>query len=96
MQFDFEWEPSKALANELKHRVSFGLASTVFLDPRALSVYDEEHSRLEDRWLTIGMAESGALLVLHHTFDMADKNRARIRVISARKATVREQRQYTE
>jgi len=96
MQFDFEWDPSKALANELKHRVSFGLASTEFRDPHALSVYDAEHSRQEDRWLTIGLAESRALLVLHHTFDMPDKNRARIRVISARKATARKKRQYAE
>jgi uncharacterized DUF497 family protein len=38
--FDFEWDPVKALANLSKHGVAFEQAAAVFLDPMALTVYD--------------------------------------------------------
>lgn len=40
----FEWDPAKAAANQRKHGVRFGQATTVFLDPRALSLFDDEHT----------------------------------------------------
>ncbi len=41
--------------NPKKHGVSFEQASTIFLDPRMISVFDTEHSEDEDRWATIEM-----------------------------------------
>lgn len=42
--FDFEWDSKKASSNFRKHKVSFELAATVFLDHMALSIFDEAHS----------------------------------------------------
>jgi len=90
----FEWDPAKAQANRLKHRVSFEEAATVLLDPRALSVYDTKHGKVEDRWITLGLSSAGRLLVVCHTFQELDRQRCRVRMISSRKATRRERRQY--
>ncbi|MEM1170500.1 MAG: BrnT family toxin [Cyanobacteria bacterium P01_H01_bin.35] len=43
------------------------MASTVFNDPYQLTIYDEEHSQDEDRWITIGLDETGILRVVVHT-----------------------------
>jgi len=59
-------------------------------------VYDEEHSAFEDRWITIGVDQSGILRVVVHTFEQVDPNTYEIRMISARKATRKEENQYTE
>lgn len=96
MEFYFDWDPRKAAENARKHRVSFEQASTVFKDSRAVSVYDTEHSEKEERWLTLGVSSTGVLLVVHHTFEELDADTAIIRLISSRKATQREQRQYAE
>jgi uncharacterized DUF497 family protein len=87
VRIDFEWDPGKARLNAGKHGVSFELAATVFRDPGAVSVFDGPHSRREDRWLTLGIASNGGLLVVHHTFEETDENRARVRIISSRRAT---------
>ena len=94
MQYNFEWDPAKAKENLRKHKVSFERASQIFLDPYMLSVEDEEHSEEEDRWLTTGMDKNGMLLVVHHTFREMDPDNVNIRIISARKATRREGKQY--
>lgn len=95
MQYNFEWDPSKARLNVRNHHVTFERAATVFLDAKALTVFDEGHSDEEERWITLGSDSSGALLVVCHTFaEDAHEDYARIRLISARKATRREQRQY--
>ncbi len=96
MLYNFEWDPAKARANKRKHGVSFELAATVFMDPRALSVFDAEHSAREERWFTLGVSATGALLVVHHTFSPVDGRTANIRIISSRKATSRETQQYAE
>ncbi len=96
MQYIFEWDPRKANLNLRKHGVSFDSASRVFLDPSALSLYDRKHSRGEDRWITLGKNGTGKLLVVVHTFLDIDKNTSRIRTISARRATWREARQYSQ
>jgi uncharacterized protein len=94
MQYDFEWDPAKAKQNYRKHGVRFECAAEVFLDPFMLSVFDEEHSAEEDRWITIGKGRDGALLVLIHTFHEIDARNCAIRMISARSATKRELKQY--
>lgn len=96
MQYNFEWDPKKAKINKIKHKVSFELTGTVFKDPRAISIYDDEHSRDEDRWITLGLASNGFLLAVHHTFKQIDRDNVTIRIISSRKATKNEKKQYTE
>jgi uncharacterized protein len=66
----------------------------VFRDPLALSLYDNEHSEAEERWLTLGLDENGALLVVSHTFEELGDDEALVRVISAREATAHERAQY--
>ena len=96
MRYKFEWDPAKERANDRKHKVSFRRAATVFRDPNQLSIYDEEHSEQEDRWVTMGIDSGGVLRVVVHTFERVDEDLCEIRIISARKATRRESRQYQE
>jgi len=86
----------KAKTNLAKHRVSFEEATSVFRDKNMLSIFDEEYSHDEDRWITIGVDQKTRTLVVVHTFISVDKNATTIRVISARKATKQEQQRYWE
>ena len=74
--------------------MSFERAAEVFLDPLAISIDDEEHSINEDRWITIGKDRSNNVLVFIHTFYEEDTDNCKIRVVSARKATKKEIKQY--
>lgn len=96
MQYDFEWDPRKAKQNIEKHGVSFEHAATVFADPHALSVFDVDHSGSEERWVTLGISSTGALIVVHHTYVEESRDTVLIRVISSRKATRHEYEQYGE
>jgi uncharacterized protein len=93
-QFHFEWDPAKARQNARRHRVTFEQGATVFLDPNALSLFDEQHSDEEERWLILGLDQTGVLLVISHTYHEEAENSARVRLISARKATKSETKQY--
>ncbi len=94
MNYNFEWDPDKAAANLKKHGIAFERAAQVFLDPVMVSIYDDDHSQEEERWITLGMDRNNVLLVVIHTFRDLDDANARIRIISARKATKRESRDY--
>jgi len=94
MQYNFEWDPNKAKSNFAKHGVRFEQAATVFRDPSALTIFDDKHSGEETRWITMGLSTNGVLLVVIHTFEEETKKSAVIRIISSRKATKKEQRQY--
>jgi uncharacterized protein len=96
MRYNFEWDPHKAAGNRLKRGITFKLAASVFKDPNAISIFDEDHSGTENRWITIGMAATGAILVVNHTFAAAGKDIFVIRLISSRKAIKAEQKQYAE
>jgi len=96
MDYNFEWDPGKAQQNKEKHGISFEQAATVFNDPQAISLYDTEHSKGEDRWVTLGVSEKHGLIVVCHTFQWISKSEAHVRVFSSRKATKREIRQYSE
>lgn len=96
MQYSFEWDPAKAKTNWRKHGVSFEDAAALFLDPLAISVPDGEHSEAEERWVTIGRDSRGRLLVIVHTLPESSVKERKVRIISARKATKREMRQYEE
>lgn len=96
MNYDFEWDPHKAKTNHRKHGIGFEHAATVFRDLRAVSVFDEAHSAIEERWITLGVSAGGGLLVVHHTFKEITENTIRIRIFSSRKATKKEIGQYGE
>lgn len=87
---EFEWDEEKAAINARKHGVDFETAARVFLDPNRLEDYDSEHGGNEDRWITIGLVETAVLMVVY------TERRACLRIISARKATKREQKAYQE
>lgn len=90
----FSWDPTKASANIKKHGISFELAQTVFDDPLHASVLEKRH-RGEERWITMGLAAGGHLLVVVHAYGVVDGTEM-VRIISARKATRREKKQYEE
>ena len=94
MNYNFEWDPQKAQLNHKKHGIRFGEATTVFRDPRALTIFDPNHSKLEDRWTTMGISKTGKLLVVCHTFHEENKEAVSIRVFSSRKATRKESKLY--
>lgn len=94
MELHFEWDSRKASTNWRKHKVSFAEATEVFRDPLSLSIIDPEHAQAEERWITIGRARESRLIVVVHTWHDQERGDARVRIISARKATARETRQY--
>ena len=87
----YEWDPKKAKANLRQHGVSFDEAASVFLDPLAVTFPDPDHSGEEFREITIGRSASQRVVFLSHT-----RRGDRTRLISARKATRRERKQYEE
>jgi uncharacterized DUF497 family protein len=87
----YEWDPKKARANVRKHGVSFEEAATVFLDPLAVTYPDPDHSEEETREITIGRSARHRVVFLSHT-----RRGERTRLISVRKATKRERKQYEE
>ena len=88
---EFEWDPGKNRSNQKKHHVSFEEAKSVFFDEGALMASDPDHSADEDRFLIIGFSISIRVLLVCFC-DRGDDNV--IRIISARKASRKEQNQY--
>ena len=88
---NFEWDENKAAANRSKHGVSFEEAKTVFDDRLYVDFYDPDHSDEEDRYIIIGAARPGRLLIVSYT----ERGNA-IRLISAREVTRREREVYEE
>ncbi len=86
----FEWDARKATANLKKHGISFEEAKSVFFDERAKLIEDPDHSEDEDRFILLGLSHSLRIVVVCHCY--RDENV--IRIISARKATVRELKEY--
>lgn len=87
----FEWDGSKARRNRIVHGVAFEEAVSAFADPLGRIVDDPRHSREESRYALIAQSERGRVLVIMFT-----ERDERIRVISARRATPTERRQYEE
>jgi uncharacterized DUF497 family protein len=85
----FEWDPNKAKENLKIHGVSFGEACTAFRDTLSLTIYDPLHSKEEDRFVLLGNSHKNRLLVVVHT--VRGDN---IRLISVRKASKKERKQY--
>ena len=89
----FEWDEEKNLSNFHKHGVWFEEAQTVFYDCNARVFFDQDHSSSEDRFLIIGCSSAARILIVVHCYRSAEKE---IRIISARKATKKERRDYEE
>ena len=89
----FEWDPRKAGANAAKHSVSFDEAVTVFLDTDALDGPDLQHSTAEQRYLRLGRAADGRVLMVAYTLRRSGDAET-IRIISARRASRRERAAY--
>ncbi len=83
----FEWDPNKDRLNRRKHGIAFADTFAVFEDPNALTREDDKLE--EERFVTMGMDCFGRILVVVYTWREED-----IRIISARKATRSEARQY--
>ena len=91
MSLEFEWDKDKASSNQKKHRVTFEEAATVFADPVAAIFDDEAHSGEEEREIIIGHSAENRLLLVCFT-----ERAGAIRIISARRATKKERRDYEE
>ena len=87
----FIWDEGKARTNERKHGVTFNEAKTVFYDDNAELISDPDHSGHEDRFVMLGMSDRARILIVCHCYR---ESNSIIRIISARKATRKEQAQY--
>ncbi len=92
MQIVFEWDALKARVNWRKHRISFDEALTVFNDNLARIFPDPDHSSEEFREIIVGHSLLARLLFV----SFVEKLDGRVRIISARKATRREEENYEE
>jgi uncharacterized protein len=89
----FEWDPIKNRLNIKKHGLSFEESAYVFTDKNNLSIYDDDHSDNEDRWITLGQIPFNQVIVVVHT--VRHKNNTEyIRIISSRSATKKEADEY--
>ena len=89
----FSWDINKERANKRKHRVSFTDACYVFADKSLLTIFDQDHSDAEDRWVSLGIIQNGRILVVVHTYEKLGKEES-IRIISAREASKKEAETY--
>ena len=87
----FEWDENKNAINKRKHGVSFEEAETVFYDENALLISDPDHSAEEERFILLGFSFRARLLIVCHCIRGSEDV---VRIISARRATVRETQQY--
>lgn len=87
----FEWDENKNSINMKKHKVTFEEAKTVFYDKEAIVIDDPDHSEDEDRFIILGLSRKANLLVVCHCYRESDTT---IRIISARRATTTETKQY--
>jgi uncharacterized DUF497 family protein len=90
MAIEIQWDPRKNTSNKRKHGVSFEEASTVLYDENAVEFYDEDGSETEDRFLLLGVSHRLRILMACDCVREGDS----IRIISARKATSTEAKEY--
>jgi uncharacterized DUF497 family protein len=93
MNINFYWDENKAKSNLIKHKISFEEAKTVFDDDNARLIYDPDHSEDEDRFILLGQSCNFKILTVVHCYRDDENN---IRIISARKSTKNEEKQYKE
>ncbi|MBQ9057881.1 MAG: BrnT family toxin [Atopobiaceae bacterium] len=88
----YEWDDNKAQINLAKHGVSFKEAATVFDDVYARVIADPDHSLDEERFIILGLSAHTRELVVCHCLRGVDASI--VRIISARKATKTETKQF--
>ena len=88
MKLEFEWDEAKDEENYKKHGISFETAVKVFEDPFAIEFLDDRRDFTEERFVIFGMITADILYVAY------TEREDRIRMISARKATMHEQKEY--
>jgi uncharacterized DUF497 family protein len=89
----FVWDEENARKHWLLHHIRFEDAKFVFLDPNRISEPDNRFDYDDERWYTIGMVQSG-LILLYVGHTMEENGELTIEIITARKATPRERRRY--
>ena len=88
----FTWNDNKNISNKHKHGISFEEAQTVFFDENAIEFGDPDHSINEERFILLGLNQNLKVLVVCHCYR---SNESEIRIITARKATKKEQTVYS-
>ena len=86
----FEWDDRKEKINISKHGIDFSTAALVFRDVNRIEIFDEAHSDIEERFITIGQIQEVAVVIML----VYTERKEVVRIISARKATKREGRLY--
>jgi uncharacterized DUF497 family protein len=89
----FSWDAKKAQSNVRKHDISFDEALSVFDDVHARLIPDPDHSQEEERFILLGLSHASSILTVVHCY--RDEQNI-IRIISARKSTKFEEKQYKE
>ena len=89
----FEWDEQKNKLNLKNHGVSFDEAQTVFYDSLTKVASDPDHSNEEDRFIAVGHSAAHRQLLVVHCYREAART---IRIISARKVTRSERKQYED
>lgn len=93
--FFIQWDHNKSQLNIEKHGVDFSEAASVLFDSNVLELVDQKHSQHEERYLIIGKALSGRiLLVVYSPRSTKDGKKIYHRIISARIANQKERRLY--
>ena len=92
MDLVFEWDPNKDRANQDKHTISFSEATSVFSDPLARILPDEDHSVEELREIIAGHSNAKRLLLVI----FVERTEVRVRIISARRATKRDLHEHED
>jgi uncharacterized DUF497 family protein len=87
----FDWDSDKNKLNISKHGISFEEAQTVFYDENARLIPDLFHSENEERFIILGYSSKAKLLTVCHCYRTSNEV---IRLISARRATKYEIKQY--
>ena len=90
MEIRFEWDFLKNIQNKKKHNILFEEAASVFYDDNALLYSDPEHSDDEERFLLLGYSSMNKICIVCHCY----REENVIRIISARKATKEERKEY--
>lgn len=90
----FEWDENKNRINKARHGVSFDAAKLIFFDP-CLKVLFDRCENGEDRWHAIGKIQGVVMLLVVHTVQYEQTTEI-IRIVSARRPTRQERKQYEE
>ena len=90
-EITFQWNENKNKLNRKEHGVSFDEAESVFYDENAVQYYNLDHSDDEDRFLMLGLSYKLRVLIVSHCYR---EDESVIRIISARKATKKERKEY--